>query len=221
MTRPVSLVIITDNMLFGECLSYRLNLDHTFAVKDVLCSTGDTLSRIHNCNPELILLDSKFHRMTALCLARQLNLEVPNVRKLLLGFAESETEIQPYIEAGVTGYLGKNAAFTDLKTTIQLVIRGEVVCSPYVAHAMFARLAELADEPHPAALDEGMTLSSRELEIVHCIAEGWSNRQIADYLYLSPHTVKNHVYNILQKLKVQRRIEAVKYAYEKGWLQRM
>ena len=67
---------------------------------------------------------------------------------------------------------------------------------------------------------EPVILSDRELEILQLIAEGWSNRQIADHLYLSPHTVKNHVHNILKKMRVQRRLEAIKYASERQWLKK-
>ncbi len=92
------------------------------------------------------------------------------------------------------------------------------MCSPHLAHAMFTRLSELAHAPDRPLSDEPMILSERELDIVRLIADGWSNRQIADHLFLSPHTVKNHVYNILKKLRVQRRLEAVKWAAEKGLL---
>ena len=94
------------------------------------------------------------------------------------------------------------------------------MCSPRIARALFARLSELAQTSASSITDEPVILSDRELEILQLIAEGWSNRQIADYLYLSPHTVKNHVHNILKKLRVQRRLEAIKYASERQWLKK-
>ena len=79
---------------------------------------------------------------------------------------------------------------------------------------------ELAQTSASSTTHEPVILSDRELEILQLIAEGWSNRQIADHLYLSPHTVKNHVHNILKKMRVQHRLEAIKYASERQWLKK-
>src|SRR5262249_59060527 len=91
---------------------------------------------------------------------------------------------------------------------------------PPVRLACVRRLSKLAHTSANGRRHEPMILSDRELEILQLMAEGWSNRQIAHHLYLSPHTVKNHVHNILKKLHVQRRLEAIKYASERQWLKK-
>ena len=87
-----------------------------------------------------------------------------------------------------------------------------------MAHALFAHLSELAREPWNGEAVEPVPLTARELEILYHISKGWSNHQIANHLYISLHTVKNHVHNILKKLQVQRRLEAVEYANQRHWL---
>jgi DNA-binding NarL/FixJ family response regulator len=112
----------------------------------------------------------------------------------------------------------KDTPFHELQAVMALLARGETVCSPHMAHRMFIRLSELAETSTRSVPQEPAILSDRELEILQWVAEGWSNRQIADHLCLSPHTVKNHVHNILKKLCVQRRLEAIKYASDRHWL---
>jgi two-component system response regulator DegU len=181
-------------------------------------TTEEALKQIQEHLPDVILIDVHLPNTVALTLTQQLTQDFPHVRVLLLGVTEAETEIQAYVEVGVSGYVLKDTLFHELQSAIELVARGETMCSPHIAHAMFARLSELAQVSNRNVPCEPMILSDRELEILQLVAEGWSNRHIADHLCLSPYTVKNHVHNILKKLRVQRRLEAIKYAAERQWL---
>jgi DNA-binding NarL/FixJ family response regulator len=220
MIPSVSLIIVTDHRLFGECLASVLAQCESFTVLAVLQSAEEALQQIQIYPLDIILIDVRLPETTVLTLTTQLTRDFPHVRVLLLGVTEAETAIQTYVEAGVCGYVLKSTPFHELQLVIELVTRGETMCSPHIAHAMFARLSELAQTSANSAMHEPVILSDRELEILQLIAEGWSNRQIADHLYLSPHTVKNHVHNILKKLRVQRRLEAIKYASERQWLKK-
>jgi two-component system NarL family response regulator len=178
------------------------------------------LQQIQEHQVDIILIDVHLPHTMGLTLTQQLTRDFSHVRVLLLGVTEAETELQAYVEAGAGGYVLKNTPFHQLRSVIELVTRGETMCSPRIAHAMFARLSELAQTSASSVMYEPVMLSDRELEILQLIAEGRSNRQIADHLYLSPHTVKNHVHNILKKLQVQRRLEAIRYASERQWLKK-
>jgi DNA-binding NarL/FixJ family response regulator len=219
MIQSVSLIIVTDHRLFGECLASVLARCESFTILAVVQTAEEALQQIQEHATDIILIDVHLPHTMVLTLTQQLTRDFPHVRVLLLGVTEAETEIQAYVEAGACGYVPKHTPFHELQSVIELVTRGETLCSPHIAHAMFARLSELAQTAN-SVTHEPVILSDRELEILQLIAEGWSNRQIADYLYLSPHTVKNHVHNILKKLRVQRRLEAIKYASERQWLKR-
>ena len=218
MFQSVSLIIMTDHRLFGECLAAILARHESFTIMAVVQTAEEALKEVRERHSDIILIDVHLPHTLVLTLTKQLTRDFPHVRVLLLGVTEAETKIQAYVEAGAIGYVLKNTPFHELQSVIELVIRGETMCSPHIAHTMFARLSELAQTSARNMLHEPVILSDRELEILQLIAEGWSNRQIADHLYLSPHTVKNHVHNILKKLHVQRRLEAIKYASEKQWL---
>jgi two-component system, NarL family, response regulator DegU len=220
MTQCVSLIIVTDHRLFGECLASVLVRCGSFTVQAVVQTAEEALQQIQERQSHIILIDVHLPHTMVLALTQQLTREFPHVRVLLLGVTEAETEIQAYVEAGAGGYVLKNTPFHELQSVIELVTHGETMCSPHIAHAMFARLSELAQTSASSVTHDPLILSARELEILQLIAEGWSNRQIADHLYLSPHTVKNHVHNILKKLRVQRRLEAIKYASERQWLKK-
>jgi len=220
MIQSVSLIIVTDYRLFGECLASMLIRYEPFTVLAVVQTAEEVLQHIQEHQSDIILIDVHLPHTMVLTLTHQLTRDFPHVRVLLLGVTEAETEIQAYVEAGAGGYVLKNTPFHELQSVIELVTRGETMCSPHIAHAMFARLSELAQTSASSVTHEPVILSDRELEILQWIAEGWSNRQIAEYLYLSPHTVKNHVHNILKKLRVQRRLEAIKYASERQWLKK-
>ncbi len=220
MIQSVSLIIVTDHRLFGECLASVLARCESFTVIAVVQTAEEVLRHIRECHSDVILIDVHLPHTLVLTLTQQLTRDFPHVRVLLLGVTEAETKIQAYVEAGAIGYVLKNTPFHELQSVIELATRGETMCSPYIAHTMFARLSELAQTSTRSMLHEPVILSDRELEILQLIAEGRSNRQIADHLYLSPHTVKNHVHNILKKLHVQRRLEAIKYASERQWLKK-
>jgi two-component system, NarL family, response regulator NreC len=220
MIQSVSLIIVTDNRLFGECLASVLARCESFTVPAVVQTAEEALQQIQEHQSDIILIDVHLPHTMVLTLTQQLTRDFPHVRVLLLGVTEAEKEIQAYVEAGAGGYVPKNTPFHELQSVIELVTRGETMCSPHIAHAMFARLSELAQTSANSVAYEPVILSDRELEILQLIAEGWSNRQIAEHLYLSPHTVKNHVHNILKKLRVQRRLEAIKYASERQWLKK-
>jgi len=220
MIQAVSLIIVTDNRLFGECLASVLARCESFTIPAVVQTAEEALQQIQEHQSDIILIDVHLPHTMVLTLTQQLTRDFPHVRVLLLGVTEAETEIQAYVEAGAGGYVPKNTPFHELQSVIELVTRGETMCSPHIAHAMFARLSELAQTSANSMTHEPVILSDRELEILQWIAEGWSNRQIAEHLYLSPHTVKNHVHNILKKLRVQRRLEAIKYASERQWLKK-
>jgi len=140
------------------------------------------------------------------------------IKIVALGLEESERVILPIIEAGAAAYVLKEASVEELAEVIERVLRGEAVCSPQIASKMFSRLADLARDRRRVERLEALALTSRELEVLQLVADGYSNKEIASELFLSFHTVKNHVHNILEKLKVRHRSQAVDYAYRMRWL---
>ena len=218
MPHPTSIIIVADHRLFGECLAAALAKCELFTILAVVQTAEAVLQQLQRHPAEIVLIDEELPYAMALLLTKQITHDFPTTQVLLLGITETPGNIQQYVEAGASGYVLKDAPFHELQAVLEGVSRGETVCSPYIAYAMFTRLSELATSTAPNGASATGILSDREVEILQWMAEGWSNRQIAEYLCLSPHTVKNHVHNILKKLRLQRRLEAIKYAVERQWL---
>jgi two-component system nitrate/nitrite response regulator NarL len=143
----------------------------------------------------------------------------PAAKILVLGAEEGEAQALALLKAGARGFLFRDQSFAELRDAILEVAAGATVCTPRIAQLLFSRLAELGRERRRGERLEVLELTSREIEILRLIADGLKNQEIAKRLYLSVHTVKNHVHNILERLGVKSRWSAVTHASEKGWLQ--
>jgi two-component system, NarL family, nitrate/nitrite response regulator NarL len=137
-------------------------------------------------------------------------------RVVALGVPETGPHVVACAEAGMVGYVPREASLDDVVDALHRVVRGELLCPPSITGSLFRRVAALADEHRPArAVDR---LTAREREIVELIGEGLSNKQIALALRIELSTVKNHVHNVFEKLEVRCRSEAAACA-RRGWLE--
>lgn len=136
----------------------------------------------------------------------------PEVKILVLGLAESETEILQYVEAGAIGYVLKDDSADELVNNIHAAYGDEALVSPEIAAALMTRVNELAQLfADTAAMPESAELTPREQEVLHLIARDFTNQEIADQLVIEVGTVKNHVHSILKKLNVNSRQDAAAY----------
>jgi DNA-binding NarL/FixJ family response regulator len=133
----------------------------------------------------------------------------PEARIVIIGVSGTEKESLEYIEAGASGYVLPESCPEHLIETIQKVHRGEASCPPDMLARLFERVASLRTQLQVAQNIELSYLTNRELEILRLITDGMSNKEIATNLKLELQTVKNHVHNILEKLRVRNRREAV------------
>jgi two-component system nitrate/nitrite response regulator NarL len=184
-------------------------LQRRFGAVNVCTAAGaeSAVVALHEFAPTLILLDVATD--DGLAVARTLSASVSNLQ--ILGFAARahDHDLLAYAKAGITGFITREASTRELFDAISRATRGEMLCSPRLAATLFRKLAELATEPtSPPSAAEPLLLTEREREIVCCIDEGLSNKQIARDLRITVSTVKNHVHNILEKLHVTRRGEA-------------
>ena len=135
----------------------------------------------------------------------------------MIGVPDTEADILSCIEVGgVSGYLTKEGSIGDLINNIKAIMRDEALCSPRIASQAFSRIARLAHQVNESWSGQSPHLTFREMEIVKSIDEGLSNKEIAVRLHIEVSTVKNHVHNILDKLKLQDRRSAVRFVKGHG-----
>jgi two-component system, NarL family, nitrate/nitrite response regulator NarL len=198
----IRVFIVTEVRLYREGLSELLGRAGHIAVVGAAGSIDEGVERVRNLQPDVLLLDTGAGNPGA---ARDLLEAAPCARVVALAAPESEEDIIALAEAGVLGYVTRDESLDTLVTTIESVARDEMACSPWMATVLVRRVQALAAaRPRPTK-----SLTAREAEILELIAQGLSNKEIAARLFIEVTTVKNHVHNILEKLGVSRREEAV------------
>lgn len=218
LKKRISLVIADSHPLFRRCLVSALADDEQFQVAGEAEGFDDVLYSPALRQADVLLLGLDHEGPTGAEMTRAVLSRSPQMKLLLLGHDDSEEQILDYLQQGARGYLFRRQPLAELLRALEVVARGETACSPHVAHRLFARLGDLGRKRRLRERLERLTLTSRELEILRLIADGLSNQEIARRLFLSVHTVKNHVHKILDTLGVSSRLAAVNHAFAKGWL---
>jgi DNA-binding NarL/FixJ family response regulator len=214
----IRIFIADDNCLLLEGLETMLGDQEDFVVVGTAANGSKTVEQIKDLQPEVALVDIGMADKDGLEVTQILHENFPQVKVIILGLIDLTDEIMACIEAGATGYVLKESSFEHLVETIRSVHRNEAFCSPRMAASLFSRIAELTSEVKTKIPLESVKLTSRELDVINLIAEGLSNKEIAQKLFIETQTVKNHIHNILDKLQLQNRFETVEYARERKLL---
>ena len=201
--------------------------DHVVVVhglNELLKDTFDTVAVVHDgralleaaerLRPDVIVTDISMPLLNGLEATRQIRHDCPETRVLILTMHQNEEYLSQVLAAGASGYVLKEAAGRELVSAIRVVAEGGGFFSPAMARTlagMYVQSLE-AESVHDPYDD----LTAREREVLQLVAEGFSNRQIADTLHLSIKTVKTHRLRMMQKLDLHDRTELVKYAFQKG-----
>ncbi len=162
--------------------------------------------------PDILLMDLSMPNIGGIEATRQLSQSEPKIRVLILTVHEDESLLKEVIRVGAAGYIIKRAAQEDLIHAIRVVSRGDLYIHPTMTRALFH------DPSVPPKVSEIETLTLREIEVLQLLAKGYTNRQIAEHLSLSPRTVEGHRANVSGKLGLHSRVELVEYAEKHGLL---
>ena len=174
---------------------------------------ADGIRQASELSPDVVLMDLNMPGMSGIEATQRLSAAAPLVRVLVLTVVADQRNVTDALLAGACGYLVKDASIDQIIEGIKAAARGESLISPRIASQLVLRLREPPEvEPSLA----GAELTPRESEVLEMVARGMDNREIAKALYLSQHTVKNHVSSILVKLQVENRIQAAVRAVRRG-----
>jgi two-component system NarL family response regulator len=207
MTR---LLVVDDVPLFRAGLKSALN-DAGFAVVGEADSAETAVAEAEALQPDLVLLDVLMPGLSGLEVVEKITAVAPETNVVLLTGSESEEDLLTALKAGARGYLVKDTPFPDLVSSIKSVAAGGAALSPLMAGKLFVVCRQLLR--HQELLQARKpTLTGRELEVLQFVARGHTSREIGDVLFISENTVKNHIRNILDKLGLHSRNEAVLYA---------
>lgn len=203
----IAVVVMARIRFYREGLSRLFAELGGFSVVGSLQTPSGASAAIRELDPDVVLL--ALDGEVDVGLVREIVREAPRSRLVTLGITDDDTRIVALAEAGVCGYVGVDAGSKELVSIVTSVARGEALCSPRVTAILLRRVATLARSQAEEAPAPRSTVTSREREIFTLIARGLSNKEIARDLCIELSTVKNHVHNVLEKLQVPGRAEAV------------
>ena len=212
MESKIRVLLADDHVVLREATAELIDHQPDMCVVGQAGTGEETVALARELGPDVIVMDIAMPRLDGLAATRQVVAQSPEIRVLVLTAHEDEQHVLPLLEAGATGYLPKTVGLNALLEAIRATSRGESVLPPAVASIVVRHLAGKT----PAAPEE--TLTPREREVLHLLAEGASNQQIARRLELSVRTVEAHLTHIYAKLGVSSRTEALLRAQRKGLL---
>ena len=202
---PISLIVVSRVRLYREGLASVLAGRSLLAVRGEASGLEPALDLVASTSPDIVVLDVS--SPDGLEVAQAISEEQPETKIVAFAIDESEASILACVRAGIVAWVTRDASLDELVGTIESARRGELRCSARLAAAMFRRLAGTARAP--AAHPDEPPLTGREQEVVLLIERGLSNKAIARSLAIEVATVKNHVHNILGKLGVATRAQAI------------
>ena len=212
------IVLVEDHAIIREGLRSLFSSEKDFEVVGEAEEGRTALRLAGNHSPDLVITDLSMPQMDGIDLIATLKKENPKIRVIVLTVHRNDEYVLSALRAGADGYVLKEANYSELITAARTVLKGKHYISPEISGNLIHVYLEREKDPRLKSPPE--TLSKREREIVSLIAEGHTNKQIADRLCISVKTVETHRYKIMTKLKVHNAAALIKVALERGLIRR-
>jgi DNA-binding NarL/FixJ family response regulator len=212
-------LIVDDHALFRRGLQMVLRQEDDI---DVVGEAGDgheAVEKAQELMPDVVLMDVRMPGQSGIKATEQIKDLIPHAKILMLTISDEEADLYDAIKAGASGYLLKEISIDEVADAVRSVWSGQSRISPSMASKLlteFAAMSKRADERQQLPAPR---LTEREMEVLKLVAQGMNNRDIAKELFISENTVKNHIRNILEKLHLHSRMEAVVYAVREKLLE--
>ncbi|MFT8872898.1 MAG: response regulator transcription factor [Sporolactobacillus sp.] len=222
-----TIALVDDHRLFREGVKRILDMEEDFQVVAEGDDGSGVESLVERTKPDIVLMDINMPNMNGVEATRRLVEKYPGIKVIILSIHDDESYVTHVIKVGALGYLLKEMDADSMIEAVRIVARGGAYIHPKVTYSLvneFRRLATQGVRFEPSGFRDLEyrpplhILTHRECEVLQLMADGKSNRAIGDHLYISEKTVKNHVSNILQKMNVDDRTQAVVQAIKNGWV---
>jgi DNA-binding NarL/FixJ family response regulator len=214
----IRVFLAAENRLLREALSRVLTRHASIEVIGTDSATPFRTDAVREASPDILLLTSRGSLPEDLSTIQQVRATAPSVRILLIGMANDEREFLQCVRAGVSGYLLRDASAGEVLQGVQAVYAGEAVCPGALCAVLFRYFESDATGLPCTSKSRRLGLSRRELQLIPLIAQGLSNKEIANHFSLSEQTVKNHLYRMKHKIGAEDRLEMVQLYRTQGFL---
>ncbi len=215
----IKVLIADDHRVVREGLAAILKTKENIAVVGEAQDGHEALEKVRALLPDVVLMDVSMPRMNGVEATRQIKREFPHIGIIALTMYDEQHYIFDLVRAGATGYLLKDTDSAQIVAAIRAIYRGESLIHPSVASKILAEFSLMSQKKGKKASWVEHDLTEREITVLRLVAEGKTNKEIANALNLSEKTVKNHVRNIFHKLQVYDRTQAAILAIRKGLIE--
>ncbi|CAN5175069.1 response regulator transcription factor [soil metagenome] len=206
----VRVLIVDDQELFRRGLALLLDTVPGIRVVGHTGDPDDAVRQVADLAAEVVLLEVRVGGVGGVATCSSLRQAQPSARIVMLTDSDAESDLYDSVNAGAAGYLLKDSTFEELGQAIRVVADGQSLISPSMAVKLIDEFKQMS-KPQTRS-SPGTRLTPREIEVLALVARGLNNREVARELFISENTVKNHVRNILEKLQMHSRVEAVMFA---------
>jgi len=212
--KKIKILLIEDNRLLREGISAMLKGQDDM---NVVATVGDgehILTMVEKSNPDIVLLDLGLRSQNSLNVVKIITKNCEKTKIIVMDLIPMQADVLEYVQAGVSGFILKDANIEDFFKTIRSVYEGIQVLPPHLTGSLFTQIVEHAiNGDRPSKVLEAVRMTKRERQVIELIADGSTNKEIAQKLHLSTFTVKSHVHNILEKLTLNSRVQIAKHAH--------
>jgi DNA-binding NarL/FixJ family response regulator len=218
LSNRISILVCDDHEILRKGIVQLLNLQKDFHVIGEASDGNEAVTLTKELNPDVVLMDIQMpdcDGLEAVKNVREFNTEI---KIIMLTVSDDDNDLFTSIKYGANGYLLKNMNLDELFAHINSVLEGEVSFSPGLANKVLHEFKTLADQLRDHKVNQ-YQLSNREMEVLHLVVKGFRNNEIGEKLYISEHTVKKHLGNILEKLHVKNRFQAASIAIREGLIE--
>ncbi len=211
-----TIVVVDDHPLFREGLKSLIARNPSLEVVGEAGTGGEGLRLIKELKPDLAVVDISLPDRNGIEITRELRKTHPNVRIVIMSMHSKIDYITEAFKAGATGYIVKESATDRIVEGIEAASRGDYFLDSTLSHSVIEKLLATPDKGSKITDKRYSTLTAREQEIMRLLAEGFSTKDVAARLFISPKTVENHRFSIMAKLDIHSTIELVRYAARLG-----
>lgn len=212
--KKIKLLLIEDNRLLRDGLTVMLKKQQDMHVVQTIGNGENILAIMSKFKPGILLLDLGLRSRSSLNLVKLVKKNYPASKIIVMDLIPLQADVFEFVQAGVSGFILKDATVNDFIKTIRSVSKGLQVLPPNLTGSLFTQIIENAiSGAKPSDIIESVRMTKRERQVIELIADGFTNKEIAQKLHLSTYTVKSHVHNILEKLSLHTRVQIAKYIH--------
>jgi len=212
-------MVVDDHALFRRGLEMVLGNEEDLELVGEASDGQEAVEKAQDLMPDVVLMDVRMPRRSGIEATAQIRDLLPHVKILMLTISDDEADLYDAIKAGASGYLLKEIPIEEVADAIRSVWDGQSRISPSMASKLLTEFAAMVKKTDERQQVPAPRLTDREMEVLKLVAKGLNNRDIAKQLFISENTVKNHIRNILEKLQLHSRMEAVVYAVREKLLE--